>query len=133
MNRQRSPAAARFNHSLSRPKLNFAADVVQLCLLRFFERSVGRREVRARINQSGIEPELVKIVRQIIVMMDVARRAFPRIGLPPVLPAFPRSAVQACRPGARPRVKKVFEEADQISADTYRPRRVAIAEANFGV
>src|SRR3984885_5808430 len=65
--------------------------------------------------------------------MDIARRSFRRVRLPPVLPPLPKPTVQASRPVSCPRIEEIFKKPDQIATDPNRPRCIAIAEPNFRI
>ena len=64
-----------------------AADQIELGLLRRIERISRRAEIGARVNHSLIEPQLIEVVADIVVVMDrgriahgsVARTELPRL------------------------------------------------------
>src|SRR5437762_151887 len=63
----RCPAATNVQQSLPRTQSQFAADVIKFLFLRNVEIIASRFEVRARINQAAIQPELIEIVGYIVV------------------------------------------------------------------
>ncbi len=69
--RERAPSAAGLDDALARPEADLAADQIHLRDLGRLERRVGRREVRAGVEQLLVEPELVEVVAEVVVVVDV--------------------------------------------------------------
>src|SRR5688500_17817529 len=69
---ERAPAAADVEEPLPGLQLKLAADMVELLLLRDFERVVGAAEVRARVHVPRIEPQAEELVAYVVVMPDRA-------------------------------------------------------------
>src|SRR5258708_5754235 len=67
-----SPSASGFYNFLSRTQPQLAAHQVKLRSLRFFQTCILLREIGAGVDHLGVEPEPVKIIREIVMMADVA-------------------------------------------------------------
>jgi hypothetical protein len=65
-----APATTNIKKLLPPLEPEFPADQVELARLRLIERLLMRVEIRARVNHALIQPELVKIVADIVVMLD---------------------------------------------------------------
>ena len=76
-----APAAADIQHPKSGPKQQLGCDVALLGRLGFFEGCALVFEVGAGILQVIVEEAAVEVDRQVIVMADVAPRAFARVAL----------------------------------------------------
>jgi hypothetical protein len=83
--RERTPPAADVEEFLSGLEHQLVADVVELLQLRLLERVLLGLEVRARINHARVEPELVELVGDVVVVLD-------RLAV--VAPAMARAMVQ---------------------------------------
>src|SRR5436189_275919 len=79
MNNERAPATANVEQSLARAQPQFTTDVIELLFLRGTEITVRRLEIRARVNHAPIQPEPVKIIRNVIMKCDHATIAFQRM------------------------------------------------------
>jgi hypothetical protein len=73
--RQRAPSASRFDHGLARRETQFPADEIELGDLRFLERGIGAREIRARVDHVAVEPARVEVVAEVVVAADRRPRA----------------------------------------------------------
>ena len=76
---QRPPAAADVEQALARLEPQLAADDLELALLRGLERLVGRREVRARVDEARPEEAAVERVRDVVVVVDHGTVARERV------------------------------------------------------
>jgi hypothetical protein len=76
-----APAAADVEEALARGEAQLAADVVELLRLRVVERVRVGAEVRARVDELGVEPEPVEGVRDVVVVAYV--RAIAASLMPP--------------------------------------------------
>ncbi len=65
------PPAAGLGHYLARLQPKFLANQIELRALCFFQRCRAIRKIRARVNHFGIEPKLVEICREIVMVVDV--------------------------------------------------------------
>ena len=73
--REAAPAAAGFDDALAGFQLQLAAHVMHLRLLRLLDRHRGIGEIRAGVLQClAIEPQLVEVVADVVVVMNVALR-----------------------------------------------------------
>ena len=77
--RQGSPAAPGFDHCVARPQPQLAAHEIELGTLRLGERHRRVRVVGAGVNEVGIEPQLIEVVAEIVVV-DIAAGVAERIG-----------------------------------------------------
>ena len=110
-------------------KLQLAAHVMHLRLLRLLDRHCGIGEIRARVLQRlAIEPQLVEIVADVVVVMNVALRV-GQIGRK--LPAAREHGADRRVLG---RIAVGFEQQrQQIAADLQAARAVEIAEVQIRV
>ena len=76
---QAAPAATGFDHGFARPQPELAADVVELGRLRGFQAGVGRGEIGACVGQRVVQPEFVKVIADVVVMVDVFARSRQRM------------------------------------------------------
>ena len=72
--RQRAPAAARFDHRFAGREAQLAADVVELRCLRLLQRHRGVGKIGAGVDHVPVEPELVEIVADVVMVVDIAPR-----------------------------------------------------------
>ena len=79
--RQPAPARADIEHPQSRAQQQLCRDVALLVLLRGVEIVLGRPEIRTGILPVVVEEQLIELVRQIVVVGDVAARARDRVVL----------------------------------------------------
>ena len=79
VNRQRSPAAPGFDYRVATPQPQLATYEIELGALRLGERHGRVREVRAGVDEVGIEPQLIEVVAQVVVV-DIAAGVAERIG-----------------------------------------------------
>src|SRR5215469_11105871 len=70
MQDQAAPPTADIQQALARPQPKFAADVIQLLLLRSIEGILSRVEICAGIHHAAVQPKLVKLVRNVVVKAD---------------------------------------------------------------
>jgi len=80
---QPAPAATGFCNAITWLKLKLSADVVHLCLLRRLQGHIGLGKIRTGVLHLCIQPEPVKIVADIVVVMNILSRA--RLGVGPRL------------------------------------------------
>ena len=76
MDRERAPATTDVEQALAGAQPQLAADVIQFGDLRGVEVVMRAAEIRARINHPRIQPELVEIVRDVVVKRDRLPVAF---------------------------------------------------------
>ena len=67
VNDEGAPATTNVEQTLAWAQAQFAADVIKLLLLSDIEVVARRVEVRARIQHLAIQPEAIKIIRNIVV------------------------------------------------------------------
>ena len=79
MQRQCAPAATGLDHLVAGPQAQFAADVLHFRHLGIFQSHGRRREIGAGVDHLPIEPQLVEIVAEIVVVMDVVARLLQRV------------------------------------------------------
>ena len=77
---QRTPAAADVEQCLPRLQADLGEDVVDLLQLRFVERFVAVLEVGAGIDHVLVQPQLVEVVGDVVVVLDRFLVAFLRVG-----------------------------------------------------
>src|SRR5687767_15916826 len=81
MQRQRSPATTRLDNSFAGLKLELLADIVHfrdLSLLQCFSRG---RKIAASVDQARIEPELIEICSDVVMVMNILARTASRVRL----------------------------------------------------
>src|SRR5258708_1445996 len=71
---QSSPSAAGFHNLFSRTQPQLARHQIQLGPLRFFQGAVLLREIGAAVDHLRIEPEPVKIIGEIVMIVYIASR-----------------------------------------------------------
>jgi hypothetical protein len=69
--RERAPSAARFHDGFAGPEPELPAHMFQLGLLRLLERGRRGGEVRAGIDHTGVQPEPVELVSDVVMMVNV--------------------------------------------------------------
>ena len=69
---ERAPAAADIKQVLTGTEAQFAAEIIKLAFLCRIEVIVWRLEISAGINHAPIEPQLVEVIRYIVVKCDCA-------------------------------------------------------------
>ena len=69
--REAAPAAADFQHVVAALDVEFAAKCVVFFKLRDFQRVVRRGENGAAVSHRGVEPELVKLVPEVVMLGDI--------------------------------------------------------------
>ena len=77
---ERPPSAADVEKALAGPKPELSAHEIQLRYLRVVEGIGGRAKIGARVHHPCVEPELVEVVSDIVVILNggaVARRIVP--------------------------------------------------------
>lgn len=131
VNRESAPAAAGFDDAFAGLELNFAADVIHLGDLRFFERSVGRREIRTGVNEMRVEPELVEIDVEIVMAVNIFRGAAKRIVLGEIQPARDELEIPFARVRVLHGARNGVEESDEIAFDANGAVGVAVAESHL--
>jgi len=133
MESQRSPAATGLDHLFSWLEAQLPAYIVKLCGLGFFESRRGRRKVRARINELGIQPEPVEVVPEIIVRVNVVPGAFECVRLPERNPSRQRSRAPS-RASVRiaDRCINCFEKSGQITRNSDPAIGERVAESDLG-
>jgi len=132
MQRQCPPAAARFHHFFTRLQAQFAAYVIQLRNLGIFKIGVRAGEIRAGVHHPFIEPELVEVVADVVVVVDVAAR--PGEGVAPhVVERSQQFFPDLAMAGQRPDPIDRFEKIQQVSLHLYALGRVQLAEVKLGV
>ena len=83
-----SPTTARLDHCFSCLQPQFTADVIHLGDLGFLQRKIRLRVIRAGVNELFVEPLLIKIIANVVVVVD-ARLRFPqRMPMPSPLPTI---------------------------------------------
>ena len=127
--REPAPAAAGLDDALAGLQLQLAADVMHLRLLRLLDRHGRIGEVGARVLQRlAIEPQLVEIVAEVVVVMDVALRV---VQIRRELPAA-RQYLADC--GVLGRVAVSLEQQrQQVAAHLDAARAVEVAEVQIGI
>ena len=66
-----APSRRRFRPRFARPQPQFPADVIELGQLGVFERHRGIGEIRPAIDHLAVEPQPVKVVANVVMMVDV--------------------------------------------------------------
>ena len=130
--RQSSPAAADLEYVLARTQAQFAAHMIQLCELCFFQAGARAVEIGAGIHHPLVKPEFVEIVADIVVMLNVAAR--PGDCVAPcvaergkqIYPAHPIVAI-------RPDPVDSFEKSQQVSLDLDSSGCVQLAKIELRV
>ena len=79
MNAEATPATADLQNAISWLQAQLLADTFILGLLRTGQGLIGVRELRRRVGHAGIEPELVEVVTQIVVLLDIALAVEDRV------------------------------------------------------
>jgi len=74
---QRPPSAADIQESLPRLDVQFAKDVIELVQLRLVERFVLNAEIGAGVNHPRVQKLPVKLVRHVVVKLQVAGGSLP--------------------------------------------------------
>ena len=74
MARQPAPTTSGFGHAVSRAQLQFATDMIHLGLLGRLDGQVVFGKIGAGVLHLLIQPQAVKVVTDIVVMMDVFAR-----------------------------------------------------------
>src|SRR5208337_152841 len=69
--RQCAPATTSLDHGLTRLQPKLLADQIELCSLGFFQSCRALGKIRAGVYHLGVEPELVEICGEVVMMMDV--------------------------------------------------------------
>jgi hypothetical protein len=111
------------------PELQLAADVMHLRLLRLLDRHGRIGEVRARVLQCfAVEPQLVEVVAEVVVVMDVALRV-RQIGR-----QLPATCQHLADRGVLGRVSISLEQqCQQVAANLDSARAVQVAEVQVGI
>jgi hypothetical protein len=128
--RKRTPPAASLNNSLAGLQTKFSADKVQLCRLRCFQAGIPLREVRACVNQVLIKPELVEVIRKIVVAMYVVARSTTRVGLRQPEPPGEHSSGHSF---AKWRAVDALKQLDKITFDLNASITESVAERNLRI
>ncbi len=68
IDRKASPTAADIEQAFAWYQTKFAADVIQFNLLRLVDIFLARREISAGIDQAPVEPQCIKVVRNVIMV-----------------------------------------------------------------
>src|SRR5437588_8167561 len=102
MQRQRAPSAASLHYGFARLELQLAAHVVHLGELSFFERRRGSRKIGASIDEVGVQPALVKVRPQIVMMVNVVAGALRGVGVKMLHATRPDTAARAANRRPRP-------------------------------
>src|ERR1700682_6058214 len=126
---QRAPPTPNVEETLPRLETQLPTDQIQLGLLRGVERIIRRAEVRARIDHSLVEPELVEAVADIVVELDRRGITHRCVSLPE-LPCVSR----------KPRVgeivfclsRKADQQSDQFGNRDWRPQSLTDGLAKVG-
>ena len=87
-----SPAAADFEHPVTRLELQFATDQIEFMQLSCFERIVFAEKQAARVEHSPVQKESVKIIAEVVVMVNVVPASTKRIGMQAVAHPRPETA-----------------------------------------
>jgi hypothetical protein len=125
--RERAPAAAGLEHALARPQPQLAADVVELRLLRLLEREPRVLEVCARVDEVRVEPALVELVAEVVVVVDIGARARGRVAAPARAERIDQVARDAGR--VLRRAEHDLDRVREIALDLEPSVRVRLAEA----
>ena len=83
-----TPAAADFQHPVTRLELQFATDQIEFMQLSCFERIVFTEKQPARVKHPLVQKERVKIIAEVVVMVNVVPASTKRIRMQAV--AHPR-------------------------------------------
>src|SRR6266446_598344 len=79
VNDQGAPTATDVEQTLARTKAQLAAEIIEFAFLRHVKVVVSRDEIGAGINHSRIEPQTVKIIRDIVMKRDRAPIVLQRV------------------------------------------------------
>src|SRR5437667_12831716 len=97
VNDQGAPTATDVEQTLAGTQAQLAAEIIEFAFLRRVEVVVLRDELGAGINHSRIEPETVKIIRDIVMKRDCAPIALQRVLLAAASrEQLPRGASHCC-------------------------------------
>ena len=130
--RQSAPAAARFEHRFAGRKAQLAAHIVELGLLRLLQPQRGVGEIGAGVHHLAIEPELVEIVADIVMMVDIAPRLL--LGVAQRTIERRQQLLPDLSPlGSRQRAIDRLEAFDQVTLHLDAFGGVHFAEPEFGV
>ena len=131
---QSAPTAADIDHGLARPQPQFAADVIQLGQLRFGQGHVVPGEICTTVDHLRIEPELIKVVADVVMPMYVFPRAGYGIRMPGVQEPRPYffQRMRGCA-GVEPRSVEDFQEIAQVAIHLEAALAVCLAELKFGI
>ena len=128
-----APAAAGLDHAIAGPQLQLAADVVHLRALRLLERHAGLGIVGAGVlHRVVVEPPLVELVAEIVVVRDVVARTGERVAPWAGQESLhvPQSAGDG---GGRAAPVGRLEHADEVAFDVDSAETVQVAEMQVGI
>src|SRR5689334_17141779 len=128
-----SPATARLDDALARLQPHLAADVVHFRYLRFIERSSGCRVVGARVRHGPAQPQRIKLVAYVVVMMNVVARAVQGVDAPTTHHFDTPAQNGEAAPGSRAGTVNGFEYAYQITVDADATLAVGLAKADLRI
>ena len=80
MSCQTAPSTSGFCHSIPGAQLKFSTDMIHLGLLRGFDLHCVFRKISAGVLHLTIQPQLIKIIADIIVVMNILARSGRCIG-----------------------------------------------------
>ncbi len=125
---QSSPSAAGFHNLFSRTQPQLARHQIQLGPLRFFQVGVLLREIGAGVDHLRIEPEPVKIIGEIVMIVDIAARTAQAVRLRQIKP----SRIQLRRPFPRDPIQ-TLEQSNQVAFHHDSAFRIEIAEIHLRI
>ena len=79
MDREPTPARADLEQVVAGLQIQLPAQAIELCELRLFQGSVVPIEERARVHHGLVEEEPEEVVREVVVVRDVAATAGARV------------------------------------------------------
>ena len=128
---QTTPSTTGLCHPITRAQLQLAADMIHLGLLGRLEAHLGLRKISAGVLHLGIEPQPIKIVANIVMMMNVLSRTIGGIGsglalLQPLHQLYwPPHLGDTC--------ERLYQEPDQIAFDPNTAAGTSVAKTYFPV
>src|SRR5512143_181349 len=122
---ERAPAASDIEESLAGMEPQLSADEIELRLLRLVERHRLRLEVRARVHHALVEPYLIEVVADVVMVLD--GRA---IALWLVSPSLRRDAMLGADSADVVRTRVVFRQREEIAHDRCEDERRAELHAD---
>src|SRR5207302_6225938 len=82
---ERAPSTTDIEQTLPGPEPQLATDIIELLLLCIIEIIARRVEISTRINHATVEPEMIKLIRQIVMKRHGFAIALDRVfSAPPI-------------------------------------------------